>query len=118
MKNKEQFIAGLAQTLGSDRLAELAYIFVEQWMADEGRLRRECQKEGIKKARKKGVSFGRPKIQEPENFTKICEQYIKGEITAVSGAELCRMGISTFYRRVRDYRDRKLMEEQGLALKI
>lgn len=105
MKNKDQFIAGMAQTLGSAKLAELAYIFVEKWMLEEQEHRRECQKEGIKKARKEGVSFGRPKIKGPENFDRICEQYINGEITAASGAELCRMGVSTFYRRVRDYRD-------------
>lgn len=114
MKDKERFISRLEEELGDARQAETVYKIIEALLREEDAYRRECQKKGIERAKETGVSFGRPKIQGPENFDCICEQYICGEISAASGAELCKMGISTFYRRVRDYRDVKAVMRKDL----
>lgn len=74
------------------------------------RYEEECkkrQKEGMQKAKESGVVLGRPKIQMPERFDKIVEQWEKGNVKAVMAAQICGMGVSTFYRRARDYRDER-----------
>lgn len=69
--------------------------------------RRKRQMEGILRAKEKGKALGRPKIREPEDFTKIAEAWERKEISAPEGARLCGMGTSTFYRRIRTIRDQK-----------
>lgn len=100
MSGKEALIKQLMQLTQDEEMAQKICFMVENWFSSEKEYKRKCQKEGIEKARKKGVSFGRPRIQEPENFDRICIQYLEGELTAAAAAKLCNMGMSTFYRRV------------------
>ena len=62
---------------------------------------RRRQREGIEAAKARGVRFGRPRLDMPEDFERIVEEWRKGEFTAAEAAE--RLGISrtTFFRRVR-----------------
>ena len=50
------------------------------------------QAEGIAAAKAKGISFGRPNLKQPENFTYWKEQWENGEISARNAAE--KLGIS------------------------
>lgn len=68
------------------------------------------QKEGIKKARESGVALGRPKLKVPDNFEHILAEWDKGGIRAETAAKACGMGISTFYRRARNYLSEKRKE--------
>lgn len=77
---------------------------------DEERLR---QMRGIKKAKEMGITFGRPRIDEPDNFSQIVEDWKAGNMDVKLAARACDMGVSTFYRRARDYMDKK----KGLVLK-
>lgn len=65
---------------------------------------RDRQKEGIAVALKKGVKFGRTKIEIDDLFIKAYKQWEKEEITAVKAMKLCGMTRSTFYRRAEEYR--------------
>lgn len=105
----------LSKVIKDDECMEAVKMIFEEWEQQEKEKRLVSQKNGILEAKEKGVSFGRPRIQGPNNFPNICEQFIAGKITADSGAKLCQMGISTFYRRVRDYRDRKLDNERKVS---
>lgn len=98
----------LSKVIKDDECMERVKFLFKEWEQQEKANRLVSQKNGIMEAKEKGVSFGRPRIQGPDNFANICEQYIAGDLTADSGARLCGMGISTFYRRVRDYRDQKV----------
>lgn len=80
---------------------------MESYISEEMSQKKISQKKGIEKARKQGVNFGRPKIKEPDNFDSICEKYFSGELNANSAAEICGMGVSTFYRRVRIYEEKE-----------
>lgn len=78
------------------------------------RINRQCdeerkvkQMEGIKKAKESGVALGRPKLQMPENFEELLREWESGNLKADMAARACGMGISTFYRRVRSYKDEK-----------
>ncbi|MDM5326818.1 recombinase family protein [Neobacillus sp. CF12] len=61
------------------------------------------QAEGIKEAMKQGKTFGRPRIQLPENFEKIHASWRAGHITAVQAMKDTKLTRATFYRLVKEY---------------
>lgn len=68
---------------------------------NERRNIRQRQKEGIEAARLRGVRFGRPKRQVPDNFEQICCRWKNGEIIGKEAARLCNMPLTTFYGRAK-----------------
>lgn len=65
---------------------------------------RKRQTEGIATAKAKGVKFGRPKKEVPDDFGKIVRAWEQKELLMEEVLEKCRMSESTFYRRLREYR--------------
>ncbi len=65
---------------------------------------RQRQAEGIAAAKSKGVKFGRPEKEIPDNFAEIVNQWENKSISLYKALELCDMSEATFYRRVREYR--------------
>ena len=63
------------------------------------------QMDGIAAAKERGVKFGRPKIQPPENFEKIIHALKNKTITAKEAIWLSGLSEATFYRRMRNYKD-------------
>ncbi len=64
---------------------------------------RKRQAEGIAAAKSKGVRFGRPEKDVPENFANIIKDWEKGTMSTTEALKLCDMSKSTFYRRRREY---------------
>lgn len=64
------------------------------------------QKEGIKAAKLRGVVFGRPVKVSPDNFAHIVGRWESGQISAQDAARLSNMSIATFYRRLREFREK------------
>lgn len=62
------------------------------------------QAEGIAAAKLKGVRFGRPEIQPPENFGEIVAAWEAKKIPFSEAIQQCGMSEATFYRRLREYR--------------
>lgn len=56
------------------------------------------QQEGIAAAKIKNKKFGRPKIEMPENFNQVYEQWKAGEITAKIAMEELNLKRNTFYK--------------------
>lgn len=65
---------------------------------------RKRQAEGIAAAKAKGVRFGRPEKDVPEDFEEIIQAWERGIHSTAEALELCNMSASTFYRRRRAYR--------------
>lgn len=65
---------------------------------------RQRQAEGIAAAKKRGVRFGKPKIELPENFPDLYEKWNHKEITIQEFAKLCNVGRSTLYVKISEYR--------------
>lgn len=63
---------------------------------------RKRQAQGIDAAKKRGVQFGRPKIDVPKNFYQLVTDWKKGKIETKTILKLCNMSKSTFYRRLRE----------------
>lgn len=63
---------------------------------------RERQKEGIEAAKLRGVQFGRPRRDVPDDFIQICYLWSSGQILGKDAAKLCDMPLTTFYGRARE----------------
>ena len=63
---------------------------------------RRRQAEGIAAAKAKGVAFGRPTIEAPDDFPQVVKQWEKGTLTMDEALSTLKMSISTFYRRRRE----------------
>lgn len=55
------------------------------------------QAEGIESAKKRGVKFGRERIELPTNFEEARTRFIEGSLSVRKAAELCGMNYATFY---------------------
>ena len=62
------------------------------------------QQQGIAAAKARGVRFGRPAVETPEDFGALVEAWERHERSFSDTIALCGMSEATFYRRVREYR--------------
>ena len=60
---------------------------------------RQRQREGIEAAKLRGVKFGRPRIEVPDNFTEIVEEYKRKSISREEALRRTNMTYTTFCRR-------------------
>jgi len=68
---------------------------------------RQRQAEGIAAAREKGVRFGSPALELPENFDEIVKRREQGKISMAEVLKLTEFSQSTYYRRLGEYRNQK-----------
>ena len=62
------------------------------------------QAQGIAAAKAKGVKFGRPEKDVPENFGKIIKEWEQKRLPFEEALKQCNMSEATFYRKLREYR--------------
>ncbi len=65
---------------------------------------RKRQEQGIAAAKARGVRFGRPAVETPEDFGALVEAWERHERSFADTIALCGMSEATFYRRLREYR--------------
>lgn len=63
---------------------------------------RQRQKEGIRIAKAKGIKFGRPTIDTPDNFSKVVELYKDKKITSNEAITMSGLTRGTFYRKMKE----------------
>ena len=63
---------------------------------------RQRQKEGIAAAKARGVRFGRPRCEMPENFSELTALWRHGDISARAAARALHVSPHTFLRRLRE----------------
>ena len=63
---------------------------------------RKRQEQGIAAAKAKGVKFGRPEKEVPDDFGKLAVSWEKTPLSEV--LKQCSMSEATFYRRLREHR--------------
>lgn len=64
---------------------------------------RQRQSEGIAAAKARGVKFGRPRIELPDNFSEIYKQWKEKKITIKQAAKACNLAESTFFDKAKMY---------------
>ena len=62
------------------------------------------QAEGIAAAKDRGVRFGRPKKEMPDNFAQIVRAWEQKRLPFSEVLKKCNMSKATFYRRLKEYR--------------
>lgn len=62
---------------------------------------KQRQMEGIKIAKEKGVRFGKPPKELPDNFDFLLEQYKAGKMSIQEILSLCHLSRATFYRKIK-----------------
>ena len=62
---------------------------------------KQRQAEGIRMAKLRGVRFGRPSIEIPDNYLEIVRLYKNGEITSSEAVQMSGLSRGTFYRNLR-----------------
>ena len=65
---------------------------------------RQRQAEGIAAAKKRGVRFGRPAKEAPQNFEEVILKWQKKEVPLDEILKEYDMSAATFYRRLREFR--------------
>ncbi len=87
---------------------------VELWLDDAGIDPKEYkdmlyqrQMDGIAAAKAKGIKFGRPRVEPPDNFSEIVNALDNKVITTKEAMQQSGMAEATFYRRLREYRKRR-----------
>jgi len=65
---------------------------------------RQRQAEGIAAAKVRGVRFGRPAKAAPDDFGELVRQWERKQISTEEILTLCDMRITTFYKRLNEYR--------------
>lgn len=87
---------------------------VELWLDNAGINPKEYkdmfyqrQMEGIAAAKAKGIKFGRPRVEPPDNFSEIVNALENKVITTKEAMQQSGMAEATFYRRLREYRKRR-----------
>ena len=63
---------------------------------------RQRQKEGIAAAKRRGVRFGRPPIETPDNFEENYELWKNKKLPAKEAAENCNLPLWSFYKKARE----------------
>jgi DNA invertase Pin-like site-specific DNA recombinase len=65
---------------------------------------RKRQAEGIAAAKIKGVRFGRPEKDLPNDFGELVRQWERGQLKTGEVLKLCDMSRSTFYVKLKEYK--------------
>lgn len=93
---------------------EMDIHIVELWLDDTGIDPKEYkdmlyqrQMDGIAAAKAKGIKFGRPRVEPPDNFSEIVNALENKVITTKEAMQQSGMAEATFYRRLREYRKRR-----------
>lgn len=74
---------------------------------------RRRQAEGIAAAKARGVQFGKPMIPIPDNFPELYKQWQAGSISIKEFANVCNIGRSTMYNRIKEYQNKNLSGRAG-----
>lgn len=70
---------------------------------------RERQRQGIAAARLRGIRFGRPRKQLPDNFTTYVDLVRTKKISIGQGAALCGMKKTSFWRAIKSAQNNHIM---------
>ena len=68
---------------------------------------KERQEQGIAAAKARGVRFGRPEKEVPDDFAQLVKAWEKKELGLSELLQKCSMSEATFYRKLREYRIKK-----------
>ncbi|MCD7956324.1 MAG: recombinase family protein [Lachnospiraceae bacterium] len=93
-----------AKALNGQFVSELVLDVLKYAERNQRILRRRRQSEGIRAAQERGVKFGSPSKQDPEEFQKVKADYERGALTVTGAAARLNISRATFRRWVSEAR--------------
>jgi len=87
-------------------IADLVLTLLSYVSENERTAIKERQLEGIEAAKKRGVKFGRPQKQMPDDFDQIYNRWISKELSADKAAAMCECTKQTFYNRAKKFKEK------------
>lgn len=90
---------GLDQRFVSDLVLQILSYVAEK----ERENNKRRQKQGIEVAKTRGVKFGRPSIEYPENWKEVYTKWKNGECKAVEAMKELKLTKATFYKLVKKF---------------
>lgn len=112
-KDKLFFRQKLMELVDDKKQMEAIFALYELTLSYAEEERKVRQREGIRRAKMEGKRLGRPKIQGSEDFEQIVKDWEEKRLLVTEAAAMSGMGISTFYRRVRELKDSALKRKVG-----
>lgn len=103
-KDRLFFRKKLREIMDDAEQIEAVCAVYDETMQCAAKERKIKQMEGIRKAKEEGKTLGRPRLKEPEGFREVVRLWSQKRMNVHDAAQLCGMGVSTFYRRVNDLR--------------
>jgi DNA invertase Pin-like site-specific DNA recombinase len=105
LENETLFDSRKFKSMGDmGKLMEDQFLSLLSFVAEQERNKLiQRQAEGIAVAKDKGVKFGRPRVETPDNFKEVYDRWKNAEIMAVEAMKILSMTKTTFYRQVREF---------------
>jgi DNA invertase Pin-like site-specific DNA recombinase len=85
-------------------IADLVLAVLSFLAESERRDIKKAQAEGIEAAKKRGVRFGRPEKNLPDNFGELVKRWERKQISTQEMLKLCGLSRSTFYVKLNEYK--------------
>jgi len=105
LENETLFDSRKFKSIGDmGKLMEDQFLSLLSYVAEQERKKiMQRQAEGIVVAKDKGVKFGRPRLETPDNFKEVYVRWKNAEIMAVEAMKMLSMTKTTFYRQVKEF---------------
>ena len=91
-------IPRLEEIIGDKQKTAEVVALINNAEHQEKSLRFQKQVEGIAAAKERGVQFGRPLMDFPKNFAKICKKQQEGMLTVTEASRALNISRQQFYR--------------------
>jgi DNA invertase Pin-like site-specific DNA recombinase len=93
-------------------IADLVLAVLSFLAESERRDIKKAQAEGIEAAKKRGVRFGRPEKNLPDNFGELVKRWERKQISTQEMLKLCGLSRSTFYVKLNEYKLLDMMNKK------
>lgn len=94
----DEIVPRLEEIIGSKKKTAEVVALIKEAERKEKSMRFQKQVEGIAAAKERGVQFGRPLMDFPKNFAKICKKQQDGMLTVTEASRALNISRQQFYR--------------------
>jgi DNA invertase Pin-like site-specific DNA recombinase len=102
-----EIVPRIEKIIGDKHKAAAVMALIEEAEHREKSQRFQKQIDGIAAAKERGVQFGRPLMDFPKNFAKICKKQQEGMLTVTEASRALNISRQQFYRLRKRYEEQQ-----------
>ncbi len=110
----EEGLDRIREIIGDPEKSEAVIAIIGEMKLQEKQRQRDRQAAGIAAAQKRGVQFGRPKLEIPEAFPAIYALHKSKKISSETASQLLHISRKT-YRSMKIRYEQELAEQEGMC---